>query len=74
MRHSRKREKVIYKYDCTLTNKSFKLTEKAPRPDDLVSVEGFYQLNPDKDDRPLFIKKQILATTPVADPNTSNAE
>lgn len=55
----RKKEKKIYRYDCTLTGKSFKLTEKAPHPDELVSVEGYYQLHQDKDDRPAIVKKKL---------------
>lgn len=55
----RKKEKKIYKYECTLTGESYKVTEKAANPDDLVSVKAYYELNPDKDDRPLDVKKQL---------------
>lgn len=55
----RRKEKKIYKYECTLTGESYKVTDKAQNPDDLVSVKAFYELNPDKDDRPQDIKKQL---------------
>lgn len=53
------KEKTIHKYDCTITGKSFKRTEKAEHPDELISVEAYYQLNADKDDRPAVIKKKL---------------
>lgn len=55
----RKKEKRTYKYECTLTAEEFIVTEKAENPDDLVSVKGFYELNPEKDDRPKHIKAQL---------------
>jgi hypothetical protein len=55
----RKRERIFYNYECTLTGQSFSMTEKAPNPAELVSVEGYYQLHPDKNDRPAAIKKQL---------------
>lgn len=55
----RRKDKKIYKYECTLTGESYKLTEKAPNPDELVSVKAYYELNPEKDDRPLDIKKRL---------------
>jgi hypothetical protein len=59
MYRKRHKEKVIYKYDCTITGKSFKRTEKAASPDELISVEAYYQLNADKDDRPAVVKKKL---------------
>jgi len=53
--------KTIYNYTCTISGEEFKLTAKAPGPDDLVSVKAFYQLNPDKDDRPEVVKKHEKA-------------
>jgi hypothetical protein len=55
----RRREKQIYVYECTLTGEKYKLTKQAENPDDLVSVKGYYELNPDEDDRPLDIKKKL---------------
>lgn len=55
----RKRERVTYDYECTLTGQTYTRTEKAPNPQDLVSVKGWYEMNPDKDDRPAVIKKKL---------------
>ncbi len=55
---SKKREKKFYIYNCSVTEKSFKLTREAPRPDDLVSIDAYYEMNPEDDDRPDHIKKQ----------------
>lgn len=69
----RHKEKVIYKYDCSITGKSFKRTEKAANPEELISVEAYYQLNADKDDRPAVVKKKLgLNTQNVTSENTSN--
>lgn len=54
----RKKQKASYRYECTITGESFKLTREASHPKELVSVKAFYELNPDKDDRPEYIKKQ----------------
>lgn len=54
----RKKQKTIYRYDCTITGESFKLTRESTHPLELVSVKAFYEMNPDKDDRPEYIKKQ----------------
>ncbi len=56
---SKKKLKKIYKYECTMTGETFKVTSEAKHPDELVSVKAFYELNPDKDDRPLDMKKRI---------------
>ena len=56
---ARKREKKTYTYECTLTGESFRTTREAPHPEELVSVKGYYELNPDKDDRPEKIKLQF---------------
>lgn len=55
----RKPEKKKYFYECTITGESYTLTEKAENPDDLVSVKAFYELNPELDDRPAVVKKQL---------------
>lgn len=59
MYRKRHKEKVIYKYDCTITGKSYKRTEKAEKPDELMSIEAYYQLNANKDDRPAAVKKKL---------------
>ncbi|MCB9093532.1 MAG: hypothetical protein H6621_00565 [Halobacteriovoraceae bacterium] len=55
----RRKHQKIYTYECNLTGKVYKRTEEAKNPDELVSVEGYYQMNPDKDDRPIVIKKKL---------------
>jgi hypothetical protein len=55
----RKRERVTYDYECTLTGQTYTRTEKAPNPKDLISVKGWYEMNPEKDDRPAVIKKKL---------------
>ena len=49
-----------------MTAEEFKLTAKAPKPDDLVCVKAYYELNPDKDDRPEVVKKHEKANAPIA--------
>jgi len=56
---ARKKEKKIYTYECTLTGEKFKTTREAPKPEELVSVAGYYQLNTDNDDRPLVVKMKL---------------
>ena len=65
---ARKPIKRIYDYKCTMTEESFQVTREAPHPSELVSVAAYYQLNPDKDDRPDYIKKTLGIL------NGSNAE
>lgn len=55
----RRKEKKTYRYECTLTGESYLLTEKAANPDELVSVEAWYEMHPEKDDRPEKIKKEV---------------
>lgn len=54
----RKKSKNFHRYECTITGENFRRTTPAPHPQELVSVKAFYELNPDKDDRPDYIKKQ----------------
>ena len=42
-----------------MTGDIYKTTREAPSPDDLVSVNSYYELNPEEDDRPENIKKQL---------------
>lgn len=55
----RRKEKKTYKYECTLTGEKYVLTEKAESPDELMSVSAWYDMNPERDDRPAKIKKQL---------------
>lgn len=58
----RRKEKKIYKYECSITGDAYKLTAPAPNPDELVSVAAWYEMNEDKDDRPEAIKKKLGLT------------
>jgi len=55
----RKKQKQIFRYDCTMTGETYKTTREAANPDDLVSVPAYYELNPEEDDRPADIKKEL---------------
>lgn len=55
----KKKAKQIFRYDCTMTGDTYKTTKKAENPDDLVSVQSYYELNPEEDDRPERIKKEL---------------
>ena len=55
----RRREKITYTYECSLTGEQYVTTEKAPHPKDLLSVKAYYEMNPDMDDRPAIIKKKL---------------
>ncbi|MBF0297214.1 MAG: hypothetical protein HQK51_00730 [Oligoflexia bacterium] len=55
---ARKPEKKIYHYECSITGEKYKTTREATNPKDLISVDAYYDLNPDKDDRPVVIKEQ----------------
>lgn len=60
----RRREKITYNYECSLTGEQFTTTEKAPHPKELLTVKAFYEMNPEMDDRPALIKKKLgIATT-----------
>jgi hypothetical protein len=62
----RRREKITYNYECSLTQEAYVTTEKAANPKDLLSIKAFYDMNPEKDDRPAIIKKKLgLSTEPV---------
>ena len=63
-RHSKKRVEIFY-YNCSITGEKFKVNREAPSPDELVSVNAFYEMNDDQDDRPEKIKKFIATQEPV---------
>lgn len=56
---ARKKFKQTYKYECSLTGEEFTTTEKAENPEELVSIQGYYELHPEKDDRPEIILKEL---------------
>lgn len=56
---ARQRHKKFYNYECTITGESYKMTAEAPNPDELVSVRAFYEMNPEKDDRPETMKAKL---------------
>lgn len=56
---ARKKKKEIFRYDCTLTGETYKTTKKAKNPEELVSVAAYYELHPEKDDRPEHILKDL---------------
>ena len=55
----RRREKIVYHYECTISGEKYTLDKKLDNTEDLVSVQSYYELNPDQDDRPADIKKQL---------------
>lgn len=55
----RRREKITYTYECSLTGEQFITTAKAPNPKELLSIKAYYEMNPDMDDRPAVIKKKL---------------
>lgn len=48
----KRRHIQYYKYSCNLSGQNFRTTREAKNPGDLVSVLGFYEMNPEMDDRP----------------------
>jgi hypothetical protein len=50
---------MTYNYECSLTGEQFVTTERASHPKELLSVKAYYEMNPDKDDRPAVIKKKL---------------
>lgn len=55
----RRREKMTYNYECSLTQEAYVLTEKAQNPKELLSIKAYYEMNPDMDDRPAVTKKKL---------------
>lgn len=58
----RKREVREFHYECTLTGEKFVLSQKAENPDELMSVNAWYEMNPEKDDRPEDVKVKLGLT------------
>jgi hypothetical protein len=61
----RKKKVEVHYYQCSITGERFKVNREAPNPDELVSVNAFYELNSEQDDRPEKIKKIVSQQTPV---------
>lgn len=59
----RRREILTYDYECNMTGEQFTLTAKAPHPKELMSVKAYYEMHPEKDDRPAVIKKKLGIST-----------
>ncbi len=56
---ARKKHIQIFRYKCTMTDEEYKTTRKITNVDDLISVNSYYELNPDMDDRPEHIKVEL---------------
>lgn len=70
----RRREVKTYKYECNLTGEKYTLTKKAENTDDLMSVTAYYDMQPDKDDRPINIKTQLGLLEKKEDTPTAEEE
>ena len=55
----RKKEKIKYKYECSLSGEKYYLTRKLDKADELLSVNAWYEMNAEKDDRPDAVKKKL---------------
>ena len=64
---AKKKAKRFFKYNCSITEKTYKVTREAPNPEELVSVAAYYELHPDMDDRPEHIKDQEIVEMPSED-------
>lgn len=58
-RRRREKAKRFYNYECSLSGDSYRLTEKVENVEELISVNAYYELNPDDDDRPAVIRKKL---------------
>lgn len=56
---ARKKQIKIYHYECSITGETYKTTQESKNPEELVSVNAYYELHPDEDDRPEHIKKEL---------------
>lgn len=55
---ARKKRIEIFSYECSITGETFKTTKKTEHADELISIKAYYELNPEKDDRPDRIKRE----------------
>lgn len=58
-RRRKRSEKKFYRYECGITGEQFKVTREAPNPEELLSIDAYYQMNPEEDDRPEVVKKRL---------------
>jgi hypothetical protein len=63
----RRREKITYNYECSLTGEQFVTTGKAPQPKELMSIKAYYDLHAADDDRPAVIKKKLGVNAPAVE-------
>ena len=56
---AKRKSKRIFRYKCSLTEREYKVTAEAKNPEELMSVEAYYELHPDEDDRPEPIMAQL---------------
>ncbi len=59
MAKRKKVERQTYDYECSLTGESYTYFKKAANPTELISVKGYYELHPEKDDRPEAVKLRL---------------
>lgn len=69
----RRKERKTYKYECSLTGETYILTEKVKNPDELTSVQAWYEMNPEHDDRPEDIKKALGSVITKEEREAQNA-
>ena len=67
-----KKDVRFYDYQCTLTGEKFRLYRESKNTSELISIKAFYELHPERDDRPEVIKKK-LATLEVSQPSLPGA-
>ena len=70
----RKRYQETYKYKCSLTSETFQLTKKIKDTEDLISVKAWYDLNPEKDDRPELVKRAALEAEKIIEEEAEESE
>jgi hypothetical protein len=56
---ARKKRIQIFRYECNITGETYKTTRESKTPDELMSIKAYYQMNPEEDDRPEHIKKEL---------------
>ena len=56
---ARRKHKRFYRYRCSITDKEYKVTREVDNPDDLFSIEAYYELHPEDEDRPESVLAEI---------------
>ncbi len=54
-----KNYKKTFQYSCVLTGETYETTKKASSEEELLSIEAYYEMNPEMDDRPEHIKNKL---------------